>query len=582
MKYLYLNSLFICCLLLQRNAASTQTPWIDSIRLVSQTQQLDTNKLHNLLGLAFAYKQFQPDSSVNYALKSLALSEKLDFPTGIFESEAAMAQSLMIVGNYPLALEYCFKAKLSAGKLTDTTAVIYADFILSNCYYYLGDYSTSLTYLRGIVESLGKPYADALYKVWPYLSRVYQAMHQCDTALLYAKKAYNGMLHSTCARTEYQFKCDVSEVSPLLANAFAANAVYDSAIYYYHQGIPASRDVYMQADMIDGYNGLAALYHTTGNEDSAVWYAQQVMAEKLSKAYPLALLKAAGLLANIYESQSRPDSSLKYLKIAVAIKDSLFNNEKAIAVQNLTYKEQEKQKAIVATKEKVQNRFRFYFAVAALIAGIIITSVVLRNRREKQLQYMRNSIADDLHDDIGSTLSSISIMSELAKQKSPGSLPLLQSIGESTTSLQENMSDIVWAINPQNDRFTNILQRMTQFASEILDAKNIELDFTNDASLSTVRLTMGQRKNFYLFFKEVINNAAKYSDAKKLSVSITRTNNHLEMNISDDGKGFDPGSTLIGNGMNSLRKRGAELKGYFDIQSQKNQGTCVLLKFRIT
>ena len=197
------------------------------------------------------------------------------------------------------------------------------------------------------------------------------------------------------------------------------------------------------------------------------------------------------------------------------------------------------------------------------------------------MQSMRNSIADDLHDDIGSTLSSIAIMSELAKEKSPEALTLLESIGESTLSLQENMSDIVWAINPRNDRFENVLQRMNQFASEILDAKNIELDFTNDESVHATRLTMGQRKNFYLFFKEVINNAAKYSDAKKIFVSITKKDQHLEMNIRDNGKGFDTSKIFNGNGMNTLKKRGAELSAYFNIQSIMNEGTAVKLKFRI-
>ena len=73
-----------------------------------------------------------------------------------------------------------------------------------------------------------------------------------------------------------------------------------------------------------------------------------------------------------------------------------------------------------------------YFLIALLIIAIIITGIVIRNKRIKQLQNMRNSIADDLHDDIGSALSSISIMSELAKQKSPEASPLLASIGEST------------------------------------------------------------------------------------------------------------------------------------------------------
>ena len=135
---------------------------------------------------------------------------------------------------------------------------------------------------------------------------------------------------------------------------------------------------------------------------------------------------------------------------------------------------------------------------------------------------MRNSIADDLHDDIGSALSSISIMSELAKRNRRKHCHCLLLSEKAQLLIQENMSDIVWAINPKNDRFENVLQRMNQFASEILDAKNIELDFKTDTSLSSSKLTMEQRKNFYLFFKEAINNAAKYADAKKVSVCIAQ------------------------------------------------------------
>ena len=195
---------------------------------------------------------------------------------------------------------------------------------------------------------------------------------------------------------------------------------------------------------------------------------------------------------------------------------------------------------------------------------------------------MRNSIADDLHDDIGSALSGISIMNELAKAKSPEASSLLASIGESTVTIQENMSDIVWAIKSENDRFENVLQRMNQFASEILDAKNIELDFKSETSLSALRLTMEQRKNFYLFFKEAINNAVKYSHAKKVSVSIARKDHCAEMNITDDGKGFDSTKIFNGNGMNTLKKRAAELSADFKITSNLNEGTAVQLKFKIT
>ena len=101
------------------------------------------------------------------------------------------------------------------------------------------------------------------------------------------------------------------------------------------------------------------------------------------------------------------------------------------------------------------------------------------------------------------------------------------------------MSDIVWMIKSGNDSFENVLQRMSQFAFEILEAKNIELDFANTESLPALKLTMEQRKNFYLFFKEAINNAAKYSEAEKVSVCIAQKDHTVEMSISDDGRGFD-------------------------------------------
>jgi signal transduction histidine kinase len=312
-----------------------------------------------------------------------------------------------------------------------------------------------------------------------------------------------------------------------------------------------------------------------------VWYAKKVIGAKVAKSYPISSLKAANLLSDVYELKNTPDSTLKYLKIAIGLRESLFNREKIMAIQNLQYKEKEKQKEIADSKLKLRNQFIMYLILGAFIAVLLIAGIVLRNRRKKHLQSMRNSIADDLHDDIGSTLSSISIMSELAKAKSPEASSLLASIGESTISVQENMSDIVWAIKSENEGFDNVLHRMNQFASEMLEAKNIPLDFISDEALSTTRLTMKQRKNLYLFFKEATNNAAKHSDAKNISVRIFQKDHYVEMTIKDNGKGFDTSQTFHGNGMSSLKKRADELGGYLNIQSKINEGTVVKLKFRI-
>ena len=183
--------------------------------------------------------------------------------------------------------------------------------------------------------------------------------------------------------------------------------------------------------------------------------ARLVLDDTLSRSYPAGRLKALNVTAGIYETGKVPDSALKYLRMASVIKDSLFNRDKMVAIQMLTNEEQEREKQIDSDNMRLSNRYGILLLLAGFIAISLAALVVLRWQRLRQLQKMRNSIADDLHDDIGSTLSSISIMSELAKGKSPEAIPLLISIEENAISLQENMSDIVWAVNPKNDRFGN-------------------------------------------------------------------------------------------------------------------------------
>lgn len=582
-KFLRYLCLFLAILLYSDTATPQTSAYTDSVKKVVAGQAADTNKLSNLIALSNSYLQYNPDSSLAYSQQSLALAERLHHDMGIYGSESLLIQSLITSGNFPLALEHCFRLFSLSKKINDPGAIAYAKLMFSDCYYNLGDYDTSLAYLQEVITLAKKECPAGVYHFWMKQSSIFEGMQQPDSALFYAKKAREGMINNPELSPEnFQKQTESSAISTLLGNAFTGKAAYDSALYYYHSGIPVAISGYMETDLINDYNGIAAVYKATGDLDSAVWYAQQALTRTISKAYPLGLLKATNMLASIYEVDNKPDSALKYVKLAIGLKDSLFNRQKTITIQNLTYKEQEKEREIAASKLKIQNRFKLYFSLAGALAILVIGGILLKNNRQKQLQRMRNSIADDLHDDIGSTLSSISIMNELAKEKSPDALPLLASIGENTLTLQENMSDIVWAVNPKNDHFENVLQRMNQFASEILEAKNIELSFSSDPSLSSSRLSMGQRKNFYLFFKEAINNAAKYSDAKKVSVSIAKKDHHINMSIRDDGKGFDAGRIFNGNGMATLRKRGTELNAHFNIDSHLTKGTIVQLKFKIT
>ena len=588
MKTIVRNIVVLSFLVSVSLAAKTQSrykyagwPGVDSIKKVLATQIADTNRVMTLCRMSHFYRWNYPDSGLYYAHQALELAERLNYEVGIFWSISAICGTSILVGDYPKEIEYAFKALALSKKLNDPRMTGFAHGMLSESYYNLGEYDTSLSYWREVMKIIDQYFPYERYVSWGGVSRIYAGMNQPDSAMLYARKAYDGMVEDHTLN-EYWDPRQLTLVYTNLGNAFAGKAEYDSALLFYRKSILHCANNYWEIHLIDNYNGIAEVYKATGKLDSAIWYAKKALGSKIAKSYPFSALKASIVLSDAYELKKKPDSTLKYIRTAIAVKENLFNREKIMAIQNVHYKEQESQKAIADSRLKLQNQFILYFSVAVLLAVLVIVIIVLKNSRQKQMQSMRDSIADDLHDDIGSTLSSISILSELAKDKSPEALPLLNSIGESTISMQENMSDIVWAIKSENDRFENVLHRMNQFASEIFEAKGIALDFTTDPSLFTSRLTMKQRKNLYLFFKEAVNNAAKHSDAKKISIQLFDKDHHIGMIIKDDGRGFDTSRTFSGNGMSTLKKRIGELNGNLKIHSQIDVGTVVELEFKIT
>jgi ligand-binding sensor domain-containing protein/two-component sensor histidine kinase len=236
----------------------------------------------------------------------------------------------------------------------------------------------------------------------------------------------------------------------------------------------------------------------------------------------------------------------------------------------------------------------WFFALAALVvAGAIYGMYRYRINELVKRQTIRNKIAQDLHDNVGSTLSSISVYSQVAKiyhkqQKQDDLQQTLEKIGATSSEMISEMNDIVWAINPRNDNMNVILQRMESYARPLLSAKNISFQFDYDPSLSNMNLPMEQRKNFYLIFKEAVNNALKYSGCRNLYVAIKVSNRRVDLTVRDDGKGFNTAQmkelaakSLSGNGLLNMKRRAADMKGECTIASDRGKGTTVMLRFLI-
>jgi ligand-binding sensor domain-containing protein/two-component sensor histidine kinase len=229
-------------------------------------------------------------------------------------------------------------------------------------------------------------------------------------------------------------------------------------------------------------------------------------------------------------------------------------------------------------------------AIVILVAGIYFW-YKYRVRQALKLQVVRDRIARDLHDEIGSTLQSISMYSVVAgkvvAEKAPEAKDMLSQISESTSDMMEAMSDIVWTINTRNDRFDNMVNRMREFAVGALEPRNCKVHFSTTGNLTSYNLGMEQRKNLFLIFKEVINNAARHGNCTDVWVDCSIRHNKLYMRITDNGKGFtgvngyETPEEYGGNGLINIRKRANELKGNINIQSETGKGTIVELVFKI-
>ena len=219
----------------------------------------------------------------------------------------------------------------------------------------------------------------------------------------------------------------------------------------------------------------------------------------------------------------------------------------------------------------------FKFLIVLLTIGLLYTFYRYRIGQILLLQRIRNKIAADLHDDIGSTLNSISIFSEVAKKDETKRDQSLQMIGESSRKIVDSLSDIVWSINPENDNFDKIIFRMRSLSYNLLKAKKIECSFHADESLSGIKLPMEIRRNFYLIFKEALNNLVKYSQAANASVLISREHGSITCVVRDDGVGFEATQDFSGNGLNNMKKRAYEIGAILLINSSVGKGTSIEL-----
>ena len=220
----------------------------------------------------------------------------------------------------------------------------------------------------------------------------------------------------------------------------------------------------------------------------------------------------------------------------------------------------------------------FIFACIAIAALLFYLFRVQRLKQRYEVEKLRLRIARDLHDDIGSALGSINLMSETANRKLNKSGTnedvgvAFKKISHYAHTTLESMDDIIWSINPDKDKVGDLLLRMREFVIPLLEENNIEFDFNVNADDYT-KVPMNLRRNLFLIFKEAIFNIARHSGCTRVNIKIEIRNRRLSMQVHDNGKGFDPDIPTHRNGLKNMKERATLLAGELKITTRKDQGT---------
>jgi len=229
------------------------------------------------------------------------------------------------------------------------------------------------------------------------------------------------------------------------------------------------------------------------------------------------------------------------------------------------------------------RRAWFLSLVAASLAMLLLAAHRSRLARAVELERVRLQISSDLHDDIGTSLSRVAILSEVIKQQSGGSAPMddrLTEIAETARDVVASMSDVVWSNDPRRDDAGSLVARLCAFAADVMDGSAIAWRYSGPRALDRVPLRPESRRQIYLILKEALANAARHSGARSASMTVTIENHTFRAAVADDGRGFCAGesrSPLGGRGLGNMAERARTIGAILEVESAPGRGTRVSL-----
>jgi signal transduction histidine kinase len=597
---------------------------VDSLRNELVTAKEDTNKVILYRMLAGIVGNSNPVEAVEYGKNGLKLGKKLKWEKGVAGCYLNVAAAFGFKGHLDSAMLYIDSAIVSSTIVGDPTRLALA--YLNRADYYMQ--------MRNFKQSLIN--CDS---AWRYAElannndRRARILQTIGAIYFYQSKYKEGRDYNERAGKLYKELGNKKMYAIILGNIgnilTRANE-YAAGIENYQQAISLANEAGDRVNLSMYYGNISSNYIRQGqyekaleNVQRAMQYAKEQENEKQiaiaysifgeiylkqkkyaqsieagSKAYAgfqeNGLLDeqqtVAEILAEAYSLSGNHSEAYKYLSKSKELSDTLATQkyDEDIAAMQTSFNVEEKNSQIALLnkdKQLQQQRlsrqqlmlFGSLALVVLAIAGIILLVSRYRLRQRVKEMELRNSIAADLHDEVGSSLSSIYMLSEMAgaaATSADSQKEMLHKVTSYSKETMDKMGDIVWMIKQSGDDGKDLEERMQRFLYEMCSSKNISNRFDGGV-LQTIKLSTEQKKALYLIFKEAVNNALKYAAPQNIHVAVSKTPNSIELTIADDGQGFNLSSAKKGNGLLNMQNRAKELGGKTEISSSE-KGTIVI------
>jgi two-component system, NarL family, sensor histidine kinase UhpB len=541
---------------------------------------------YNNMGLVYTYQR-KYSEGLKAHHKAKKMFEEAKDTAGLANSNNNLGIIYEEQGNYTEALQSYFTALRFAEARGDKKAMGDGYLNIANVFYLQKSYKDAIAKFLSalkLYEEIG--FKMGMAHCYGNLGGSYQEVGNLDSALRFCEKGYEIV-------NEIGDKVSAGQAKNIIGHIHNKQGRYAEGLADFSTALKVFSEMKDTLNMSTSYLGIGEVYSCTGRFNEALKFYNTGLELAKAVGFKSNVAFIYGFIADAYEKKGDYKNAYLNHKLHFALTDSILNEAKSkqVAEMQTRYETERKDNEItllskdkeiqdIEIKKQKQLKYSFMGGLGLIIVLMLFGYRTYRTRQVLRLQDIRNKIAGDLHDDIGSTLNSISVYSEVARKKDEQQDEALEMIGDASRKIIDAMSDIVWTVNPDNDSFAKIIFRMKSLAYNLFRAKKIEYTFHADESLEEKKLPLEDRRNFYLIFKEAVNNLVKYSNASRVAITLLSENSTIKLRIQDNGVGFDTSQDAVGNGLKNMKRRANEMKADLKIESSKGNGTQIELTLK--